>query len=109
MEKYMLEYRDKIQKEGINDLNWLLMVKKSKVEKGKNVLDFLLIFIFPLFIGLLIYLKSIGLTNITSMVIIWILFIGMGVGIFGYKKILDKRIAEIEVLKYLKKQESKKP
>ncbi|MCA6775356.1 hypothetical protein [Enterococcus mundtii] len=113
-EEEMKEYYEKIKKEDEVDLDWLIALKRIKLDDKRNFFNLVLVIyisgfalVLPNFLFVDIEFKSIiGMIYF----VVWYIFI-LSCAVISYrvyKKDVGKVLAKLEVLKYIKKQQLSK-
>jgi len=113
-EEEMKEYYEKIKKEDKVDLDWLIALKKVKLDDKRNFFNLILVIFISGFALVLpnFLFVDVQFTSIIGTIyyLVWYIFtIYCAVMSYRiYKKNVGKVLAELEVLEYIKKQQLSK-
>lgn len=108
-EEEMKKYCEKIKNDDSIDLDWLIAVKRAKIDEDKNFYNLVLVFYLSLMVTFITWVINSVIVNYIflmgmAVLLLFILsIIAVGGGKYGYKNLLSRNIAELEVLEYLKK------
>lgn len=113
-EEEMKKYCDKIKNDDSIDLDWLIAVKRTKIDEDKNFYNLVLVFYLSLMVTFItgvidsVIVNYIFLMGMAVLLLFILSIIAVRGGKYGYKNLLSRNIAELEVLEYLKKQSATK-
>lgn len=113
-EEEMKKYYDKIKNDDSIDLDWLIAVKRAKIDEDKNSYNLVLVFYLSLMVTFItgvinsVIVKYIFLMGMAALFLFILSIIAVRGGRYSYKNLLSRNIAELEVPEYLKKQSATK-